>query len=236
MALSDKGMRRRFASAPSGLLQGEGATGEGGNASTSRRRPRCGELGGMFGAVIHAPGDVRYEERDDPTIIEPTDAVVRTVAACVCGSDLWRYRGISSVNKPVPIGHEYCGVVEVVGDAVTSVKVGDFVVGGFPSRQHLPGVSQGRSRQLPARGVLRRLPGGPDPRSRRPTARSLATPETARRRPDPQHPRAVRRDVHRLARGGQRRCRARARVSSWSVTARLVCALSWPPSSSVRRR
>ncbi len=85
----------------------------------------------MFGAVIHAPGDVRYEERDEPTIIEPTDAVVRTVAACVCGSDLWRYRGISSVNKPVPIGHEFCGVVEVVGDAVTSVKVGDFVVGGF---------------------------------------------------------------------------------------------------------
>jgi threonine dehydrogenase-like Zn-dependent dehydrogenase len=85
----------------------------------------------MFGAVIHAPGDVRYEEREVPTILEPTDAIVRTVAACVCGSDLWRYRGISSVDKPVPIGHEFCGVVEAVGDAVTTVKVGDFVVGGF---------------------------------------------------------------------------------------------------------
>jgi threonine dehydrogenase-like Zn-dependent dehydrogenase len=85
----------------------------------------------MYGAVIHAPGDVRYEEREDPTIIEPTDAIVRTVAACVCGSDLWRYRGISAVPKPTPIGHEYCGVVEAIGDAVTSVKVGDFVVGGF---------------------------------------------------------------------------------------------------------
>jgi len=85
----------------------------------------------MYGAVIHAPGDVRYEEREDPTILEPTDAIVRTVAACVCGSDLWRYRGISPVPKPTPIGHEYCGVVEAVGDAVTSVKVGDFVVGGF---------------------------------------------------------------------------------------------------------
>ncbi len=85
----------------------------------------------MYGAVIHAPGDVRYEEREDPAILEPTDAVVRTVAACVCGSDLWRYRGISPVPKPTPIGHEYCGVVEAVGDAVTSVKVGDFVVGGF---------------------------------------------------------------------------------------------------------
>jgi threonine dehydrogenase-like Zn-dependent dehydrogenase len=85
----------------------------------------------MYGAVIHAPGDVRYEEREDPTIIEPTDAIVRTVAACVCGSDLWRYRGISPVPKPTPIGHEYCGIVEAIGDAVTSVKVGDFVVGGF---------------------------------------------------------------------------------------------------------
>jgi threonine dehydrogenase-like Zn-dependent dehydrogenase len=85
----------------------------------------------MFGAVIHAPGDVRYEERDDPTILEPTDAVVRTVAACVCGSDLWRYRGIQPVPRPVPIGHEYCGVVEAVGEAVTTVAVGDFVVGGF---------------------------------------------------------------------------------------------------------
>ncbi len=85
----------------------------------------------MYGAVIHAPGDVRYEEREDPAIIEPTDAIVRTVAACVCGSDLWRYRGISPVPSPTPIGHEYCGVVEAIGDAVTTVKVGDFVVGGF---------------------------------------------------------------------------------------------------------
>ena len=85
----------------------------------------------MYGAVIHAPGDVRYEERQDPTIVEPTDAVVRTVAACVCGSDLWRYRGIAPVKQPTPIGHEFCGIVESVGDAVTSVKPGDFVVGGF---------------------------------------------------------------------------------------------------------
>ena len=72
-------------------------------------------------------------------IVEPTDAVVRTVAACVCGSDLWRYRGISPVPKPTPIGHEFCGVVEAVGDAVTTVKVGDFVVGGFnPSDNTCP--------------------------------------------------------------------------------------------------
>ncbi|GAA1393252.1 zinc-dependent alcohol dehydrogenase family protein [Luteococcus peritonei] len=81
--------------------------------------------------MIYGKGDVRFEERDDPTISEPTDAVIRTVAACVCGSDLWRYRGIAEVKKPTPIGHEYVGIVEQVGEAVTSVEVGDFVVGGF---------------------------------------------------------------------------------------------------------
>lgn len=98
----------------------------------------------MFGAVIHAPGDVRYQERLDPSIVEPTDAVVRTVAACVCGSDLWRYRGIAPVPKPTPIGHEFCGVVEEVGSAVTTVKPGDFVVGGFnPSDNTCPVCGKG---------------------------------------------------------------------------------------------
>jgi threonine dehydrogenase-like Zn-dependent dehydrogenase len=85
----------------------------------------------MRGAVIHGAGDVRVEDRADPTIVEPTDAVVRTVAACVCGSDLWRYRGIGEVRRPVPIGHEYVGVVEAVGSDVRSVRPGQFVVGGF---------------------------------------------------------------------------------------------------------
>ncbi len=69
----------------------------------------------MRGAILHAPGDVRFEERPDPLIVEPTDAIVRTVAACVCGSDLWPYRGIDKVEKPRPIGHEYFGIVEEVG-------------------------------------------------------------------------------------------------------------------------
>lgn len=85
----------------------------------------------MYGAVIHAPHDVRLEERPDPVILEPTDAIVRTVAACVCGSDLWRYRGIAPVDQPTPIGHEYVGVVEEVGADVTGLRVGQFVVGGF---------------------------------------------------------------------------------------------------------
>jgi threonine dehydrogenase-like Zn-dependent dehydrogenase len=85
----------------------------------------------MRGTIIHAPGDIRFEERPDPTIVEPTDAVIRTVATCVCGSDLWRYRGIAQVPRPTPIGHEYVGVVEEVGAEVTSVQPGQFVVGGF---------------------------------------------------------------------------------------------------------
>jgi threonine dehydrogenase-like Zn-dependent dehydrogenase len=85
----------------------------------------------MLGAVIHAPWDVRVEERDTPKIINPTDAVIRTMATCVCGSDLWDYRGINPVAGPTPMGHEYVGVVEDVGDQVTGVKPGQFVVGSF---------------------------------------------------------------------------------------------------------
>jgi threonine dehydrogenase-like Zn-dependent dehydrogenase len=84
----------------------------------------------MRGTILHAPGDVRYEERPDPTLVEPTDAIVRAVAVCVCGSDLWPYRGIDAVNEPRAIGHEYCGVVEQVGSAVTTLQPGQFVVGG----------------------------------------------------------------------------------------------------------
>lgn len=85
----------------------------------------------MRGAIIHAAGDVRYEERPDPRIIEPTDAIVRTVATCICGSDLWPYRGIDETTEPWAIGHEFCGVVEQVGSTVRSVEVGQFVIGGF---------------------------------------------------------------------------------------------------------
>jgi threonine dehydrogenase-like Zn-dependent dehydrogenase len=85
----------------------------------------------MRGAVIHRAGDVRVEEREDPAILEASDAIVRTVATCVCGSDLWRYRGLAPVPEPVPIGHEYVGVVTEAGAAVRSVQVGDFVIGGF---------------------------------------------------------------------------------------------------------
>lgn len=85
----------------------------------------------MHGAVIHAAGDVRYEQREDPQILAPTDAIIRLAATCVCGSDLWDYRGVNQVGQPTPMGHEYVGTVEHVGDAVKNVQVGDFVVGSF---------------------------------------------------------------------------------------------------------
>jgi len=85
----------------------------------------------MRGTVLYAPGDVRFEARDDPKILKPTDAIIRIAATCVCGSDLWPYRGANPVTQPTPMGHEYCGMVEQVGSAVGSVKPGQFVIGSF---------------------------------------------------------------------------------------------------------
>jgi len=85
----------------------------------------------MRGAVLYGPRDVRFEERDAPAIIEPTDAVVRISATCICGSDLWPYRGFDPAAQPTPMGHEYCGIVEEAGSAVTSIKPGQFVIGSF---------------------------------------------------------------------------------------------------------
>jgi len=79
---------------------------------------------------MHAPGDVRVEDREKPTITRPTDAVIRIAATCICGSDLWPYRGANPVDHD-PMGHEYVGVVEAIGDEVQTLEVGDFVVGSF---------------------------------------------------------------------------------------------------------
>lgn len=86
----------------------------------------------MRATILNSPGHISVEDRPDPLISEPTDAIVRTVAACVCGSDLWPFRGQSGEQtKPRQIGHEFVGVVETVGDDVTGVSVGDFVIGPF---------------------------------------------------------------------------------------------------------
>src|SRR3989441_2726429 len=85
----------------------------------------------MRGAVLCAPRDIRFVEREDPKIIEATDAIIRIAATCVCGSDLWDYRGINPITEPKPMGHEYCGIVEEVGTGVKSIKTGQFVIGSF---------------------------------------------------------------------------------------------------------
>jgi threonine dehydrogenase-like Zn-dependent dehydrogenase len=85
----------------------------------------------MRGAVMYGPGDVRVEDRDEPRIVKATDAVIRLSATCVCGSDLWPYRGLDTVSWPMPMGHEYAGVVQEVGSEVQTIRPGQFVVGSF---------------------------------------------------------------------------------------------------------
>ncbi|MEO6941722.1 MAG: alcohol dehydrogenase catalytic domain-containing protein, partial [Terrimesophilobacter sp.] len=85
----------------------------------------------MKATLIHGARDIRLEEVSDPGIRAETDAIVRVVAACVCGSDLWPYRGIAPISEPRRIGHEFVGTVEEVGSAVTNVRVGDFVIAPF---------------------------------------------------------------------------------------------------------
>lgn len=85
----------------------------------------------MRGAVLYGPRDVRFEAREIPTITKPTDAIIRIAATCVCGSDLWPYRGLQATNGPTPMWHEYCGIVEKVGSEVRSIEPGQFVIGSF---------------------------------------------------------------------------------------------------------
>ncbi len=85
----------------------------------------------MRATFITAPGDIEIRQIPEPTLREQTDAIVRITHSCVCGSDLWSYRGVKEVPKPLQIGHEFIGEVTQVGDDVTTIKVGDFVVAPF---------------------------------------------------------------------------------------------------------
>ena len=85
----------------------------------------------MQGTVLYGANDIRFEERPEPAIVEPTDAIISLPLTCICGSDLWPYRGIASFPAPTPMGHEYCGYVEEVGRDVTSLRPGQFVIGSF---------------------------------------------------------------------------------------------------------
>ena len=85
----------------------------------------------MRATTIHAPGDIRVEDVPDPTIEAPTDAIVKVAAGCICGSDLWPYRGANDVTPGATIGHECIGVVEELGSEVSDFSVGDFVIVPF---------------------------------------------------------------------------------------------------------
>lgn len=136
----------------------------------------------MRGVIMHAPGDVRVEDRENPTIVEPTDAIIRLAASCICGSDLWPYRGAEPVDH-TPMGHEYVGVVTEIGGEVKTIAVGDFVVGSFFASDNTceicqagyqthcihrqPGAATGAQSEycrIPlADGTLVATPGQPDP-------------------------------------------------------------------------
>jgi threonine dehydrogenase-like Zn-dependent dehydrogenase len=96
----------------------------------------------MRGVILHAPRDVRVEQREDPKIEQPTDAIIRVTASCVCGSDLWPYRGVEPVAEPAPMGHEYVGIVEEVGPDVRNIKAGQFVIGSFWASDNTCGICQ----------------------------------------------------------------------------------------------
>src|ERR671918_693729 len=136
----------------------------------------------MRGVVMHKASDVRVEEREDPRIIDSTDAVIRLTSTCICGSDLWPYRGVEPADHQV-MGHEYMGVVEEIGSHVSDLQVGDHVIGsfgisdntceicrsGYPSKcVHAEFVAQTigtqaeRARIPHADGTLVKLPGEPD--------------------------------------------------------------------------
>lgn len=135
----------------------------------------------MRGTVLYGARDVRYEEVPDPKILKPTDAIIRLAATCVCGSDLWPYRGINDVKQPVQMGHEYCGYVEEVGSEVKTVKPGQFVVGSFclsdntcahctygyqsacVQREFMTGAQAPYARVALADGTLLATPGLPSP-------------------------------------------------------------------------
>ena len=151
----------------------------------------------MRQVVMHGPGDVRVEDREDPKIIEPTDAIIRLSATCICGSDLWPYRGAEPVKDQV-MGHEYVGVVEEVGSEVRNIKVGDFVVGSFWASDNSCEICQAGYQAY----CVHRADGD----HRHPVR---AGPHPARRRHPRRHPGHARTRSHPLPDGGLRRARHR---------------------------
>ena len=109
-------------------------------------------------AVMYGPGDVRVEDRPEPTILAPTDAIIRLAATCICGSDLWPYWGVEPLDEPRRMGHEYAGIVEEVGAAVTTIRPGQFVVGSFFASDNTCEICRAGYQS----SCLHREPGAPD--------------------------------------------------------------------------
>ncbi len=137
----------------------------------------------MQGTVLYGAGDVRFEDLPEPAIQAPTDAIISLPVTCICGSDLWPYRGIGSFSSPTAMGHEYCGIVEEVGRDVTSLKRGQFVIGSFfASDNTCPHCRYGYQTSCQHRAAVI---GAQSPRLRVPLADGtlVATPEM----PDEEH-------------------------------------------------
>src|SRR5690349_6651452 len=186
----------------------------------------------MRSTIIHAPGDIRVENVPQPKIVAPTDAVIRTVATCVCGSDLCSYRGINPVPEPHPIGHEYVGIVEEVGTDVSIIKPGQFVIGSFFASDNTCAICQAGYQSRCVHTELMGAIGTQAEYARLPLADGtlVATP-TSRHRTwcrassPPRTCWAPAGSAQSLPRSG------RARSSLWSGTGRSVSSRSWPQNS-----
>ena len=198
--------------------------------SDARRFHRC--------VVLSCTPPATSGSRTGPTrrILKPTDAIIRLSATCICGSDLWPYRGVDEVDGPSPMGHEYAGIVEEVGAEVTTIKPGQFVVGSFFASDNTCEICRAGYQTSCVNREGSASDGAQAERMRVPLADGtlVATPEIPDRRPDPGLP------------GRSPTCSApagsapspprpaRARRSPWSVTARSGCSGCWPRSSSAR--
>jgi threonine dehydrogenase-like Zn-dependent dehydrogenase len=181
---------------------------------------------------MYAPGDVRVDERPDPRILQPTDAIIRLSGTCICGSDLWPYRGIEAVEGPSPMGHEYAGIVEEVGSAVSTVKPGQFVVGSFFASDNTCDICRAGYQS----SCIHREPVGAGAQAELLRCR---WPTAPCRHPDVPHDLVpsflAASDV--LGTGWFGAVAAEAgpgRLWPWSGTAQWACSPSWPPSSSAR--
>jgi threonine dehydrogenase-like Zn-dependent dehydrogenase len=189
----------------------------------------------MRGAVLYAPGDVRVEEREDPRILAPSDAIIRVSAACICGSDLWPYRGIEKIDGPSPMGHEYVGIVEEVGSEVRTVRPGQFVVGSFFASDNTCEICRAGYQSRCVHAEPMNPIGTQAQLARVPLADGtlVATPDGASDELIPSFLAAS--DV--LGTGWFAAVAAEAgpaRPSRWSATAPLGCSACWRPGSSAR--